>query len=517
MKSFPNQKADLVELARSLQALLDLHGKGDEITALEFGREITRRQIRWPRGFPDDGDIEAYMSNSENKAKHPTSSSHGAAARGILELFRHLGLCDEEHQPTGLGMSTVEKGYNASDRLFKKHWHWVAWDLEHEGSHPYRHLLRIVKNNPGIKSNILAMCLEAKDDGKKERERVDNIVKKMLNTDNAAQRVKILNEEGVECSLNSFNNAAKVLPGIAKQLGDIRIENRTDVYPVDRVAPNNTMNDLIASEWVQETKSWFRQKGLGANHEHAKIEREHPAPFSFQDVGRLIRFFTKEGESVIDPFCGVGSTNKAAALDGRNSTGIELSQKWVDLCHKRMEIEVGGKADDVDTEFITGDSSVEVGKLVEDGRLFQFLVTSPPYWSILNKKADHKVKQMRLAEDLATNYSEDEEDLGNIDDYEYFLDKLTEILLGCWNLLDHGRYAAVIVSDFRHGSKYYPFHAHLIDRLTDENVPNHFELQGLKVLLQTHKRLFPYGYPTTYVENIHHQYIIILRKPKKRK
>jgi DNA modification methylase len=321
----------------------------------------------------------------------------------------------------------------------------------------------------------------------------------------------------VKCTINTFNNAAKVLPGIAKQLGDIRIENRTDVYPVPRVAPNNTMNDLIASEWVQETKSWFRQKGLGANHEHAKIEREHPAPFSFQDVGRLIRFFTKEGESVIDPFCGVGSTNKAAALDGRKSTGIELSKKWVDLCHKRMEVEVGEKADNVDVEFICGDSAIEIGKLVDDGRSFQFLVTSPPYWSILNKKADHKVKQERLAKDLATNYSEDEEDLGNIEDYEQFLNKLTEIFLGCWGLLDHGRYAAVIVSDFRHGSKYYPFHAHLIDRLTDENVPNHFELQGLKVLLQTHKRLFPYGYPTTYVENIHHQYIIILRKPKKRK
>ena len=280
------------------------------------------------------------------------------------------------------------------------------------------------------------------------------------------------------------------------------------------VDPRNTLNNLNSKEWIQETKSYFRQKGLGANHEHAKIEREHPAPFSFQDVGRLIQFFTKEGESVIDPFCGVGSTNKAAALEGRNSTGIDLSQKWIDLCNKRIELEVGEVANNVNTEFICGDSSIEVSNLAEDGRKYQFLVTSPPYWSILNKKADHKVKQERLANDLATNYSSEEEDLGNIDDYEQFLNQLSEILFGCWDLLDHGRYAAVIVSDFRHGSKYYPFHAHLIDRLTDSEAPKSYELQGLKVLLQTHKRLFPYGYPTTYVENIHHQYVIILRKPK---
>ena len=73
------------------------------------------------------------------------------------------------------------------------------------------------------------------------------------------------------------------------------------------VSPRNTLNELTSKEWIQETKSWFRQKGLGANHDHAKIEREHPAPYSFQDVARLITFFTKKGQSVLDPFCGVGS------------------------------------------------------------------------------------------------------------------------------------------------------------------------------------------------------------------
>ena len=41
-------------------------------------------------------------------------------------------------------------------------------------------------------------------------------------------------------------------------------------------------------------------------------------------------------------------------------------------------------------------------------------------------------------------------------------------------------------------------------------------LQGIKILLQNHKSLLPYGYPFTYVENIHHQYILIFKKEGKR-
>src|SRR3989338_8575912 len=87
----------------------------------------------------------------------------------------------------------------------------------------------------------------------------------------------------------------------------------------------NLLNDLSASEWIPETISVFVQKGLGSNHKEAQIEKEHPAPFSFQDVSRLIKFFTKKNQKVLDPFCGVASTLKACALSGLEGYGIELS------------------------------------------------------------------------------------------------------------------------------------------------------------------------------------------------
>ena len=44
------------------------------------------------------------------------------------------------------------------------------------------------------------------------------------------------------------------------------------------VDPRNRLNDLTGKEWIPATKSYLMQKGLGANHPHAQIERQHPAP-----------------------------------------------------------------------------------------------------------------------------------------------------------------------------------------------------------------------------------------------
>ena len=103
---------------------------------------------------------------------------------------------------------------------------------------------------------------------------------------------------------------------------------------------NKRMNDLSGKEWIRESISVWFQKGLGKNHEHTHIERQHPAPFSYQDIMRFIHFFTKEKETVLDPFCGVASTLKACALTNRTGIGIELSPRWAKLGAKRLQTEI---------------------------------------------------------------------------------------------------------------------------------------------------------------------------------
>lgn len=64
------------------------------------------------------------------------------------------------------------------------------------------------------------------------------------------------------------------------QIGEIEAFMSTDTYTelVNGVVdPRNSLNDLTGKDWLPETKSFFYQKGLGANHPEAQIEKLHPA------------------------------------------------------------------------------------------------------------------------------------------------------------------------------------------------------------------------------------------------
>lgn len=277
---------------------------------------------------------------------------------------------------------------------------------------------------------------------------------------------------------------------------------------VKTVDKRNELNDLTSTEWVQETKSFFYQKGLGAGSPEAKYEKMHPAPFSFTDITKLIKFFSKKGGKILDPFSGVGSTIKACVELEREGFGVELSSSWCKITEQRLLAESKIVLDS--NHLICGDSRNL--KSFFPMNHFDLIVTSPPYWNILDKK-DHKANE-RIVNGHETKYSEDENDLGNIDDYEKFLTELSEIFFNCYDLLKAGKYMCVIVSDFRHKSEFYSFHSDLMYKLTDKKLKQRFHLKGIKVLIQNAKKLFPYGYPFSYVENIHHQYVLILQKPK---
>lgn len=283
-----------------------------------------------------------------------------------------------------------------------------------------------------------------------------------------------------------------------------------------KIDKRNSLNDLTGKDWLPETKSFFYQKGLGANHPEAQIEKLHPAPYSFQDVGRLINFFTKAGMTVLDPFGGVGSTAKACEVNGRKCISIELSPVWHELSIKRLETEVG-EGTSKKHSFINGDSCEELLKIQTES--IDFMITSPPYWGILNKQ-DQKVKKNRIANKLETKYSDNEKDLGNVESYEQFLDILVnKVFLQCARTLKYGKYMAIVVSDFRDKSEYISFHSDLIHKLNKVIISDGgiLKLQGTKILLQNHKSLLPYGYPFAYVENIHHQYVLIFKKDKQGK
>ena len=324
----------------------------------------------------------------------------------------------------------------------------------------------------------------------------------------AREAVLDLREKRVTSPLIRFDRRGRPSKALVRESKD-KYDSDSGVPVVKRVVDSrNQLNELTATEWLPETVSVWVQKGLGASHVDAQIERQHPAPFSFTDVARLIRFFTKCGAVVLDPFVGVGSTLKACALDRRLGIGIELNPLYVRLTLDRLARELPKHMQsDHGQRVIQGDVRDVLPHLSEDS--VDFIVTSPPYGNILHKE-DHKARQERTSNGLATRYSDDPRDLGNIHDYENFLSQLAGILGDCGRVLKSRKYMAVIVSDYRNGPKYVTFHSDLAHSLEAYN----FYLRGITVLYQRHKRVFPYGYPFAFVPNIHHQFILIMQNEK---
>lgn len=70
----------------------------------------------------------------------------------------------------------------------------------------------------------------------------------------------------------------------------------------------------------EEFDRWFQQiwNIRGAS------TKNHPAPFPLELATRLVRMFSFTGDTVLDPFCGSGTTMVAALRTGRNSMGVEM-------------------------------------------------------------------------------------------------------------------------------------------------------------------------------------------------
>ena len=85
----------------------------------------------------------------------------------------------------------------------------------------------------------------------------------------------------------------------------------------------------------KEYEQWFQQfwRITGAS------TKEHPAPFPLELGYRLVRMFSFIGDTVLDPFCGSGTTMVAAAKAGRNSIGIEIDPVYCGMIRSRFERE----------------------------------------------------------------------------------------------------------------------------------------------------------------------------------
>ena len=79
--------------------------------------------------------------------------------------------------------------------------------------------------------------------------------------------------------------------------------------------------------------------------------RDHPAPFPFELAYRLVRMFSFWRDTVLDPFCGTGTTMLAAMKTNRNSIGVEIDPKYCQMALKRFKREGRTLFNDIEIRF----------------------------------------------------------------------------------------------------------------------------------------------------------------------
>lgn len=67
--------------------------------------------------------------------------------------------------------------------------------------------------------------------------------------------------------------------------------------------------------------------------------KQHPAPFPLALATRLVRMFSFSGDTVLDPFCGSGTTLIAALRSGRNSIGIDIDPEYCRMAARYLKAE----------------------------------------------------------------------------------------------------------------------------------------------------------------------------------
>jgi len=69
---------------------------------------------------------------------------------------------------------------------------------------------------------------------------------------------------------------------------------------------------------------------------------KHPCQFPVELIERLVLSLTNEGDWVLDPFLGTGTSIIAAVRRGRRGVGAETVQKYIDLARERIQQEIDG-------------------------------------------------------------------------------------------------------------------------------------------------------------------------------
>ena len=253
----------------------------------------------------------------------------------------------------------------------------------------------------------------------------------------------------------------------------------------------NHINCLTAKEWLKNQLGVWR---FAYERRDIRDKEKHPATFPIALARRLIEQFTHEGELVLDPFVGSGTSLVAAQDTNRNAVGFDLLSAYVELSRERIKQQsLDSQADQVAVQ----DDARNISNYLNNDSV-SLIVTSPPYSNLLNRKRKNKSRRDRSNAQLdkIEQYSQDPRDLGTME-LDLYTETMGAIFESLLPLLRPKAHCVINVPDMWWENQRITIHVSVIEELRRRG----FELRNIIIWDRTNivNRVGIFGWPSNYI------------------
>jgi DNA modification methylase len=224
---------------------------------------------------------------------------------------------------------------------------------------------------------------------------------------------------------------------------------------------SNHISCVTAKDWV---KGMVTIKEFFYTGRDVRDKNIHPAVYPISLPAHFIELLTHEGELVLDPFVGIGTTLIAAQDLKRNAVGFDLKKEYIETAKSRLSQTRFG----TDTKQLAlVDDANNIPEYLEENSI-SLCITSPPYANMLNRKRLNKSirgDERKNGQYLKVQqYSKDPRDLGTMNHNQYSL-ALEEIYKGIIPLMKEKAHCIINVNDVWWKNKRYLTHIYVIEAL----------------------------------------------------
>lgn len=225
--------------------------------------------------------------------------------------------------------------------------------------------------------------------------------------------------------------------------------------------PENHINCLTAKEWIQSQVAIWE---FSYEKRDIRDKSIHPAVFPIGLPAKCIKLFTHEGELVVDPFSGIGTTLLAAQDLNRNAIGFDLKQEYIDITYDRLS---RGNLINKSQQIAIKEDARNIPQYLKENTI-SLIVTSPPYSRFLDKPRLNKSMRGDLRNNkhylTVQQYSQDDRDIGTLNTNE-FVKELGTIFGNLLPFLRKRAHCIIDINDLWWKNKRYPTHALIIEEL----------------------------------------------------